>query len=85
MFILSFLISLIFIFEFYYLLIEFILVMMSDIFFSAVGVVGRVARPVGKTYGPGDTHELTTMPFAGSCSTTELPVHIGQVGSIATR
>ena len=28
--------------------------------------------------------ELTTMPFAGICSTTELPVHIGQVGSVAT-
>ena len=28
--------------------------------------------------------ELTTMPFAGICSTTELPVHIGQVDSVAT-
>ena len=40
-------------------------------------------EPVGK---PTDLMrlELTTMPFAGICSTTELPVHIGQVGSVAT-
>ena len=48
---------------------------------QAYGVVGRAA--VGK---PTDLVrlELTTMPFAGICSTTELPVHIGQVGSDAT-
>ena len=52
-----------------------------------------------KTYGPGETRthdhavgkptdlvrlELTTMSFAGIYSTTELPVHIGQVGSVTT-
>ena len=39
----------------------------------------NLTRPVGK---PTDLVklELTTMPFAGICSTTELPVHIGQVG-----
>ena len=49
---------------------------------KARGVDGRATRPVGK---PTDLVrlELTTMPFAGICSTTELPVHIGQVGSFS--
>ena len=56
---------------------------------KAHGVVGRVARPVEnlQTRGkPSDLVrlELTTMPFAGICATTELPVHIiGKVGSVA--
>ena len=47
---------------------------------KARDVIGRVVKPVGK---PMDLMrlELTTMSFAGICSTTELPVHIGQVGS----
>ena len=34
-----------------------------------------------KTYGPGETR---THDHAGIWSTTELPVHIGQVGSVTT-
>ena len=32
-----------------------------------------------KTYGPGETR-IHDHAFRGICSTTELPVHIGQVG-----
>ena len=36
-----------------------------------------------KTYGPGET-QTHDHAFRGIFSTTELPVHIGQVGSVAT-
>ena len=47
----------------------------------------RRCRQSGQAVGkPTDLvrQELTTMPFAGIYSTSELPVHIGQVGSVTT-
>ena len=46
-------------------------------FLKDCGVVGRTARPVGTYVG------LKLTPFAGICSTIELPIHMGQIGSVA--
>ena len=50
---------------------------------KARGAVCRAARPVGKPTNLVRI-ELATMLLVDICSTTELPVHIGQVGSVAT-
>ena len=49
---------------------------------EAHGVIGRVARPIRKPTDVVVGPELTTMSLAGICSTTELPVHSGQVGPL---
>ena len=44
----------------------------------------RVTKPEVKTYGPGGTRTHDRAIHGGVCSTTQLPVHVGQAGPVAT-